>query len=159
MILTHCRHCHYLTLKIKVICERLNILDQFSYYLIKMITTSSSEYSDIQWITWFTELPGNEFFCEIDEEFIRSDFNLYNLERKKTARLVFWGIPNLKGELVFLGWRRKYSTQCMSSLCRSHRPPDGGAAVISAQPPLMMQQQQAYTTSPSFIFYIPISLF
>ena len=47
-----------------------------------MITTSSSEYSDIQWITWFTELPGNEFFCEIDEEFIRSDFNLYNLERK-----------------------------------------------------------------------------
>ena len=44
--------------------------------------TSSSEYSDIQWITWFTELPGNEFFCEIDEEFIRSDFNLYNLERK-----------------------------------------------------------------------------
>ena len=47
-----------------------------------MTTTSSSEYSDIQWITWFTELPGNEFFCEIDEEFIRSDFNLYNLERK-----------------------------------------------------------------------------
>ena len=25
--------------------------------------------------------------------------NLYNLERKKTARLVFWGIPNLKRNL------------------------------------------------------------
>ena len=80
--------------------------------------------------------------------------------RKKTARLVFWGIPYLKRNLFF--WADVGNiphSVYMSSLCRSHRPPDGGAAVISAQPPLMMQQQQAYTTSPSFIFDILISSF
>ena len=72
----------------------------------------------------------------------------------------YFGIPNLKRNLF--SWADIGNiphSVYMSSLCRSHRAPDGGAAVISGQPPLMMQQQQAYTTSPSFIFDILISLF
>eukprot|EP00826_Nyctotherus_ovalis_P051783 TRINITY_DN6489_c0_g1_i5.p1 TRINITY_DN6489_c0_g1~~TRINITY_DN6489_c0_g1_i5.p1 ORF type:complete len:219 (+),score=52.19 TRINITY_DN6489_c0_g1_i5:34-690(+) len=35
-----------------------------------------SEYS---WINWFCDLEGHEFFCEVDEDFINDNFNLYGL--------------------------------------------------------------------------------
>ena len=37
--------------------------------------------NDGSWISWFCQLEGNEFLVEIDENFIRSNFNILGLQR------------------------------------------------------------------------------
>ena len=40
---------------------------------------SQSENDDATWVSWFCSLKGNEFFAEVDEDFIQDDFNLTGL--------------------------------------------------------------------------------
>lgn len=47
---------------------------------------TGSEDEVAAWIGWFCSLKGNEFFCEVDEEFIQDDFNLSGLSSQVTSR-------------------------------------------------------------------------
>lgn len=63
---------------------------------------SSSEHLEVEgvteggWIQWFCSLEGNEFLVEVEEEFIRDQFNLYGLKHKfDKTRYRFIPISNI----------------------------------------------------------------
>ena len=40
---------------------------------------TASDEDVASWVSWFCSLKGNEFFCEVEEDFISDDFNLSGL--------------------------------------------------------------------------------
>eukprot|EP00727_Mastigamoeba_balamuthi_P003781 m51a1_g1340 putative casein kinase ii beta subunit 4 (287) ;mRNA; f:320548-321580 len=41
--------------------------------------SDSQSMNELTWIQWFCGIRGNEFFCEVAEDFIQDEFNLYGL--------------------------------------------------------------------------------
>jgi len=50
---------------------------------MKRRMSSDTESEDSKyWIDWFLSLKGNDYFCEVDEEFIADKFNLTGLNNE-----------------------------------------------------------------------------
>lgn len=58
-------------------CLTRNIMDVESF-----TDSSCSDDEPLSWISWFCEKPENMFFCQIDFEYIESNFNLYGLKEE-----------------------------------------------------------------------------
>lgn len=46
---------------------------------VEELSSGSSDYAASTWIAWFLSTKGNEYFCEIDEDYILDRFNLTGL--------------------------------------------------------------------------------
>lgn len=46
-----------------------------------MISDDSNNVSEAGWIQWFCGLEDHKFFCEVDTDFIKDNFNLYGLKK------------------------------------------------------------------------------
>jgi casein kinase II subunit beta len=47
--------------------------------------SEESEFSEdinVGWILWFCGLEDHFFFCEINEDYIKNEFNLYGLKKR-----------------------------------------------------------------------------
>lgn len=52
-----------------------------NFFVDNLYDDDDSE-SGTGWISWFCDLEGHEFFVEVDEDYIRDNFNLHGLREK-----------------------------------------------------------------------------
>lgn len=57
----------------------LNTGDVLSSYSTSFEEEEEEESEDENWIPWFCSQKGNEYFCEVDKEYISDEFNLAGL--------------------------------------------------------------------------------
>lgn len=83
---------------------------------------SGSDEDVAAWISWFVSLRGNEFFCEVDEDFIQDDFNLSGLSSQARRLRELAGVchsadlPHRSG----LGSGPALALVCVAARLRAH---------------------------------------
>ena len=61
-----------------------NLPDQAEEEVNQNDSDDKEIYNDLSeggWISWFCQLDGNEFFIEVEDNFIKSSMNLYGLQK------------------------------------------------------------------------------
>lgn len=61
--------------------DKRESLLSWKYIVDDMSSGTESDYAKY-WIDWFLETKGNEYFCEVDEEYILDRFNLTGLSQE-----------------------------------------------------------------------------
>lgn len=59
--------------------EKGSIVSNSNVEQSEMVSELSASEEGSPWISWFVGIRGNEFFCAVDEDFIRDEFNLTGL--------------------------------------------------------------------------------